>query len=632
MTKRFRSLESAELKTQFLEKARPAKNGKPAPRRRQEKEIIQLIESMLNKSDFDFNFDVDEIKSSPLGQALKTPRLLSELLERKDLDVNLTDKEGKTVIFLAVESQLQPRKRIEILERFNKARVKIDTTDIHGRTPLLLAALLQQWDTVQFFVDEWDAGLDLEDNEKCTPLHYAITQGRADAVQYILQKKVNIDRRGHDDQTPLLTAIKLKEGTERTMIIKYLIESGANPNLKDCKQHTPLSYAVSHLDVEAFGQLLGSKDHAINVDHRVNGRTALSLAAECEAICIMKKLIPIAEINTQDDTTGRTPLTWAVEKGSKSAVTTLLEVRTLVKVDCPDHQGRTPFSVAASNGNVKIMSLLLDYGADPHIEDDESHSSFWWLLKSRTQEQTYPQTSLQDLIERLPDPDRQDSNGRTWLSWAAEYGDEEVVEQLLKNNKVRASQTDCVIGQIDTFARTPLIWAVEQSHYSLVSLITSTRKDKSSLIYLMKSSHVLGHERALDLFKKLLLFGDESITEDKDNEGNTPLHLICLREYHHFMKPLLAAKPVFFSRNHDGRMPLQVALDKRNKRAVDLLLELMNQVEIEPVKSVDWLKLGSGDNPWVWLSEIAPERGFRYDLTGKINYDMLSDNGPRRVW
>jgi ankyrin repeat protein len=98
----------------------------------------------------------------------------------------------------------------------------------------------------------------------------------------------------------------------------------------------------------------------------------------------MKMLIPKAEVSMEDDNSlKRTPLAWAIEKGNFWATMELLEDNR-TDVHRPNLHGRNPFSLAAGKMSVAIMQLLIRHGADPHWEDNDYHTGFWWLLKARS--------------------------------------------------------------------------------------------------------------------------------------------------------------------------------------------------------------------------------------------------------
>jgi ankyrin repeat protein len=160
------------------------------------------------------------------------------------------------------------------------------------------------------------------------------------------------------------------------------------------------SLAEDHPDRQA-------PQHAMARAYEANGQVkeAVSLLVEKDADLESK------------DRYGRTPLSWAAEKGLKAVVRLLLE-----KGADPESKdakyGRTPLSWAAVNGHEAVMRLMLEKGADPESKD---------------------------------------MHGRTPLSWAAERGHEAVVRLILEKGADPESKDA-------KYDRTPLSWAGGRDH------------------------------------------------------------------------------------------------------------------------------------------------------------------------
>ena len=131
-----------------------------------------------------------------------------------------------------------------------------------------------------------------------------------------------------------------------------------------------------------------------------------------------------AKADSKDDY-GRTPLSWAAERGHEAVVKLLVE-RGDVEADSKDDRGRTPLSWAAGDGHEAVVKLLVERG------DVEA--------------------------------DSKDDRGRTPLSRAAGDGHEAVVKLLVERGDVEADSKD-------DRGRTPLSWAAEGGHEAVVKLL-----------------------------------------------------------------------------------------------------------------------------------------------------------------
>jgi hypothetical protein len=95
-----------------------------------------------------------------------------------------------------------------------------------------------------------------------------------------------------------------------------------------------------------------------------HGRTPLSWAAERGHEDIVKLLLGTGKVDIDSqDKNGRTPLSWAAQAGSGAIVKLLLDTGK-VDVDAKDQSGRTPLSWAAKNGWCSTAKLLVESGAD----------------------------------------------------------------------------------------------------------------------------------------------------------------------------------------------------------------------------------------------------------------------------
>ncbi|KAM6511719.1 hypothetical protein FALCPG4_016718 [Fusarium falciforme] len=92
---------------------------------------------------------------------------------------------------------------------------------------------------------------------------------------------------------------------------------------------------------------------------------------------------------------------------------------------CADNNHGTPLSWAAGSGQVEVVSLLLDEGAQHDSKNKSDRSPLSWAAANGSEERV----SL--LLKQGADLDHTDNNRRTPLSWAAGEGHLSVVKQLL---------------------------------------------------------------------------------------------------------------------------------------------------------------------------------------------------------
>ncbi|XP_032205387.1 putative ankyrin repeat domain-containing protein 19 [Mustela erminea] len=90
------------------------------------------------------------------------------------------------------------------------------------------------------------------DKRKRTPLHVACTIGRADMVDFLVERKCKLDLYDGDYRTPLMKAVQYQEEA----CVTTLLEHGANPDLTDKFGNTALHYAVGGKNTSIVEKLI----------------------------------------------------------------------------------------------------------------------------------------------------------------------------------------------------------------------------------------------------------------------------------------------------------------------------------------------------------------------------------------
>uniref|UniRef100_A0A8C5THP5 Ankyrin repeat domain-containing protein 7 n=1 Tax=Malurus cyaneus samueli TaxID=2593467 RepID=A0A8C5THP5_9PASS len=166
-----------------------------------------------------------------------------------------------------------------------------------------------------------------------TPLHLACTNGHADVVQFLIEKKCKL-----------------------------------NPCDKFNK--SPLMKAVEHQHTDCAAILL---EHGANHDHKgAGGNTGLHLAVMVSRVSSGAVLEHGADINAKNEL-GYTPLTTAITENHDDMVELLLQKG--ADVNAQDNVSRTPLTVAAASENNTAVQLLLDHGAVFPESDTESYTA-----------------------------------------------------------------------------------------------------------------------------------------------------------------------------------------------------------------------------------------------------------------
>ena len=254
-----------------------------------------------------------------------------------------------------------------------------------------------------------------------TALHESISNGRRDIVELLIQRGADVNAKDKGGYTPLYYAdsnsvnlliangadMNTKEDEEgetplhdaarrgKIEVVQLLFEAGANVNVKDDRDRTPLhtildiSRSKYRLSKDMAELLLG-KGVDVNLKDK-DGRTPLHLAAESADGDIVELLLGKgAKVDEKDDESGFTALHRAARFGNKN-VAELLIARS-ADINAKDKQGHTPLYFAV-NQDYKVAEMLINKGADSSIRTESGQT-----LLQLAQERKQTESKVPDLI------------------------------------------------------------------------------------------------------------------------------------------------------------------------------------------------------------------------------------------
>jgi ankyrin repeat protein/mono/diheme cytochrome c family protein len=284
---------------------------------------------------------------------------------------------------------------------------------------------------------------------KAAPILEALRAGDSKAFQKLTREDQKAGSfKGAGGTTPLMQAVLYGNAQS----VRLLLDSGADPNIKNDVGATALMWAVG--EPEKARLLL---EHGADVNARSDdGRTPLLIATgQRDSIEIVKLLLDRgASLSTKSPSTVgyATPLSEAAGIGDEVLLRMLIERGADVKgagrqalasahrAKCTkcieillEHADQKSISIAAllfapPGGDASAVKALLDRGADANARDPHGNT----LLALAANSDATPVEAVKSLIERGVDLNAKDARGRTALDCAKLRGSTVVVDLLQK--------------------------------------------------------------------------------------------------------------------------------------------------------------------------------------------------------
>lgn len=126
------------------------------------------------------------------------------------------------------------------LAKFLKAGIRVDTTDQRGSTPLIIAVYYENEEAVKFLLQN-GAAPDAKDKSGNTAMMGACFKGYLNLVELLYQHHAAINSLNLNHATALVFAATFGQ----LKIAIYLLEKGADRNIRDNRGKSALDYAIN---------------------------------------------------------------------------------------------------------------------------------------------------------------------------------------------------------------------------------------------------------------------------------------------------------------------------------------------------------------------------------------------------
>ena len=445
------------------------------------------------------------------------------VLLKEHADVNATQGDGATALHWA--AHWDDRDAVQFLIA---AGAHVNTSDDEGVTPLSLACLNGSAPVVAVLLKA-GANPNLAKLNGETPLMTGSLTGNVEVVKLLLAHSANVNaQEATRGQTALMWAV----AKNHPDVVRALIDGGADVKARSKNRFTALLFAAQQGNLESVRMLLAAgadvNDTAPDgIAGDTNARAAFKPNTQAGALLVaidsghedMAKFLVEHGADVNQHGAGRVPLHSAVQQQMPDLVRLLLArganpnarlekplpllsryILQAAGLD-PSVIGATPFWMAADFGDVRMMHILAEGGANPVLTTNDKTTPLMaaagvdfiegqdrygrrWFQDSTLPLQLAALEAVKYCLELGVDVNAVNGNGQTALHGAAYFGSTLLVQFLFEHG--------AKMDVMNRLGQTP--YFITQGIYQAGSFFV--RKDTGDLLRKLGADPVLGFETA----------------------------------------------------------------------------------------------------------------------------------------
>ncbi|KAK2571650.1 Transient receptor potential cation channel subfamily A member 1 [Acropora cervicornis] len=469
---------------------------------------------------------------------------VEKLLKADPAVCNELDKDGLAPLHHAARGS-----HLQIIDCLLNAGADIDivaSSQAGFMTPLICASKFDAHEACRLLIQRG-----AEVFSRCcigqSPLHYAARKGNLRVIEVLLTEgKVPVNLEDNDKATPLHTAALVGQ----TQVIHKLIYNGGDLSLRDNDGFTPFHLAAREGHLQAFKDMLNNaKKFGLSLSTLLNspdnyGEVCLHMAVKNGHTEIVELCLDSGADMSKAQADYSTPIHLACCQGNLD-ITKML-VKRGAKIECEDGNGLTPLLRASLEGHVPIIEYLLEQGAQLYPTTETCTPSPIMCAVKRSQH-----AAVKYFLARgFPLDKYTDAKWRTPLHVAVACADLQTVDLLLERGG------DSLLEKRDQYGKTAIHYAAATCNVDklnrLIYVGADVRaKDNDEKIAL----HFAAENGVICVVKALLSACPESVN-DIDYASRTPLHYAARKGRVEACTHLLSNGAAVDYRDDDRHTPL----------------------------------------------------------------------------
>ena len=490
----------------------------------------EVVEFLLKLNEISVNA-TDNLNQTPLMHACYDGGRLDniKMLMQNGADIQASNSNGLTVIHFASRNSNQ--EVVEFLLKSNK--ISVNAADNLNKTPLMYACYDGgRLDNIKMLIQN-GADIQARDSNGSTVLHFASALSNQEVVEFLLNlNEISVNAINHFSQTPLIYACY--DGG-RLDNIKMLIQNGADIQASISNGSTVLHFASCDSNQEVVEFLLKSNEISVNATNNLNQTPLMHACYDGGRLDNIKMLIQNGADIQASNSNGLTVIHFASRNSNQEVVEFLLK-SDKISVNAADNLNRTPLMYACCDGGrLDNIKILIQNGADIYARDN---------------------------------------NGSTVLHCASASSNQEVVEFLLKLNKISVNATN-------HFNQTPLMHAcVDGDRLDKIKMLLKNGANIQARDYYGSTVlHIASRNSKQEVVEFLLKLNEISVNAT-DNLNLTPLMDACSNSGHlDNIKMLIQNGADIQASSSIGSTVLHFASALSNQEVVEFLLK-SNEISV----------------------------------------------------
>ncbi|XP_019750696.1 rabankyrin-5 [Hippocampus comes] len=482
---------------------------------------------------------------TPLHEAVSSGNepVFNQLLQCRQLDLELKDHEGSTALWLALQY-------ITVSSDTSVNPFEDDAPVVNGTSfdeNSFAAQLIQRGSNA----DAPDAS-----TGNCLMQRAACAANEAAAL-FLASHGAQVNHVNKWGESPLHTACRFGLAS----LTAELLQQGANPNLQTLKPlpddtfgvatQTPLHMAIAHNHPDVVSVILEQKENALHASNNFQiipdfslkdsvDQTVLGLALWTGMHTIAAQLLGSGASINDTMSNGQTLLHMAIQRQDSKSALFLLEHQADINVRT--QEGQTALQLAISNQLPLVVDAICTRGADMSVVDDKGDPPLWLALEN----------GLEDIASTLV---RHGCDATCWSKGPSGCQQTLLHRAVDENNEITA----CFLIRSGCDVNSPRRPGPNGEG-------EEEARDGQMPLHLASS---WGLEEVVQC---LLEFGASVNTQDA--EGRTPIHAAISNQHNVIIQLLISHPDIRLNiRDRQGMTPFACAMTHKNNKAAEAILK-----------------------------------------------------------